>query len=329
MMNRRLFIKSSSLVAAAVSIDVQAIAAESYKQKFPKLRFGICADLHYDIMPDGLSRINKFIDAMQAEKVDFIVQMGDFCKVLPQNQPLLDAWSRFKGPRYHVIGNHDTDGGSTREQVVEFWKMPAKYYSFDQKGYHFVVLDANEGEATPVRKYPSMLSHQQLSWLEKDLESTTLPVMVFVHQGLDSDSGVENAMKVRYILEQANAKSKTKKVHMVFSGHHHKDYMNTINGIHYIQINSMSNHFMGKKYMAPSFNEAVLAKYPKLKEVCPYKEPLWATVAIDTSGIFKLSGQKSSFLGKSPSERGRPRLDDIVPAVPYVSDWTIDLTSGG
>jgi len=98
MMNRRLFIKSSSLVAAAVSIDVQAIAAESYKQKFPKLRFGICADLHYDIMPDGLSRINKFIDAMQAEKVDFIVQMGDFCKVLPQNQPLLDAWSRFKGP---------------------------------------------------------------------------------------------------------------------------------------------------------------------------------------------------------------------------------------
>lgn len=324
-MNRRLFLKNTSLIAVAASIDAKAVVSESKSQISPKIRFGICADLHYDIMPDGLSRINKFIDAMSDERVDFIIQMGDFCKVLPQNQPLLDAWSRFKGPSYHVIGNHDTDGGSTREQVVKFWKMPAKYYSFDQKGYHFIVLDANEGEATPTRKYPSTLSHQQLSWLEKDLESTLLPVMVFVHQGLDSDSGVENAMKVRYILEQAN--SKKKKVHAVFSGHHHKDYMNTINGIRYIQINSMSNHFLGKKYMAPSFSEEILEKTPKLKEVCPYKEPLWATVTIDASDVFALSGQKSSFLGKSPSERGKPKLDDIIPAVPYVSDRKFNLTA--
>lgn len=325
-MDRRLFIKSTSLIVAGSSIEATAIAADHTPSKFPKIRFGICADLHYDIMPDGLSRINKFIDAMNAEKADFIIQMGDFCKVLPQNKPLLDAWGRFKGPKYHVIGNHDTDGGSTREQVVAFWKMPAKYYSFDQRGYHFIVLDANEGEAAPSRKYPSTLGHQQLSWLEKDLKSTLLPVMVFVHQGLDSDSGVENAMKVRYILEQANAHSRNKKVHAVFSGHHHKDYMNVINGIHYIQINSMSNHFIGKKHMAASFDEATLEKYPKLREVCPYKEPLWAMVDIDVSGIFTLLGQKSSFLGKSPSERGRARLDDIIPAVPYVSDRKINLT---
>ena len=30
---------------------------------------------------------------------------------------------------------------------------------------------------------------------------------------------------------------------MVFSGHHHQDYRNIINGIKYIQINSMSYHY--------------------------------------------------------------------------------------
>lgn len=324
-MNRRFFIKNTSLAAAIATVGLPSYANEGKAPKFPKLKFGICADLHYDIMPDGMERLSKFIDSMNTQKVDFIIQMGDFCKALPSNQPLLDAWSKFKGPRYHVIGNHDTDGGFTRDQVAAFWRMPAKYYSFDLKGYHFVVLDGNEGKATPERKYPSEFTDEQLLWLEKDLNDTKLPTMVFVHQGLDNEAGVQNATKVRYILEQANAKSK--KVLVVFSGHHHKDYMNTINGIHYIQINSMSNHFLGKKYMSPSFGPEILEKYPKLKEVCPYKEPLWASVEIDTAGIFNLKGQKSSFLGKSPSERGKPRLDDLTPAVAYVSDRKIDLNS--
>ncbi|NIP96728.1 MAG: alkaline phosphatase, partial [Akkermansiaceae bacterium] len=48
------------------------------------------------------------------------------------------------GPRYHVIGNHDTDGGYQREQTVAWWKMTARYYSFDHAGTHFVVLDGND-----------------------------------------------------------------------------------------------------------------------------------------------------------------------------------------
>ncbi|WP_199118169.1 metallophosphoesterase [Pedobacter sp. ASV28] len=319
-MNRRSFIKGTSIAALVSGMGWPLKASMSKNLSFKKLKFGICADLHYDIMPDGLDRINAFINQMNAEKVDFIIQMGDFCKVNHNNKPLLDAWNKFKGPKHHVLGNHDMDGGFTFEQVLDFWGAKEPYYSFDMNGFHFIVLNANEGKVTTERKYPSNFSNRQLTWLEKDLKITPLPSMVFLHQGLDNDSGVENAMKVRYILEQANLSANGKKVHMVFSGHHHKDYMNTINGIRYIQINSMSYYFIGKKYMANTYGEEIMSKYPKLKEVCPYTTPLWATVEVDATGNFKLNGQKAMFLGKSPKERGKPYLDDISPAASIVSD---------
>ena len=323
-MNRRFFIKSSSLVLTAAQI--QGVAASYSDNKYAPLRFGICADLHQDVMHDGPERLQAFINDMNDKKVDFIIQMGDFCRPYDYNKIILDIWKQFKGPDFHVIGNHDTDGGFTRDQVVEYWGAKAKYYSFDLKGYHFIVLDGNEGEPTPARKYPSTFSKTQLLWLEKDLDNTRLPVMVFVHQGLDNDAGVENGMKVRYILEQANKKNRAGKVHLVFSGHHHCDYYNNINGIHYIQINSMSYHFMGKKYMRSSYSEDILLKHPKLLETTPYKDPLWATVSVQQDGSVTLTGKKSVFVGPAPRERGEDYLDDIYPGVPYISDRNLKLT---
>ncbi len=41
------------------------------------------------------------------------------------------------------------DGGFTREQTIEYWGMPTKYYSFDMKGYHFIILDGNDKRDPP------------------------------------------------------------------------------------------------------------------------------------------------------------------------------------
>ncbi len=101
-------------------------------------------DLHHDIMHDSIDRLSAFIKDMNAENPDFIIQGGDFCVPKKENTPLIDVWNQFKGPKYHVIGNHDTDGGYNRDQVVEFWNAKAKYYSFDANGFHIVVLDGNE-----------------------------------------------------------------------------------------------------------------------------------------------------------------------------------------
>ena len=49
--------------------------------------------------------------------------------------------------KYHVLGNHDADSIS-KEQFLANIKNTnisdgSKYYSFDLKGLHFIVLDAN------------------------------------------------------------------------------------------------------------------------------------------------------------------------------------------
>ncbi len=108
------------------------------------IRFGLCADVHKDVVHDADIRLKTFIDRINREKVDFITQLGDFCRPYDYNQGFLDIWNQFEGPRYHVLGNHDTDGGFTREQTLKFWGTKDKYYSCGLDGYHFVVLDGND-----------------------------------------------------------------------------------------------------------------------------------------------------------------------------------------
>jgi 3',5'-cyclic AMP phosphodiesterase CpdA len=101
-----------------------------------RLRFGLIADVHQDIMHDSEQRLRSFIESMRLARPDFILQMGDFCTPIDRNRTFLEIWKSFDGPRYHVLGNHDTDGGFTREQTLAFWNMPARFYSFEAGGVH-------------------------------------------------------------------------------------------------------------------------------------------------------------------------------------------------
>ena len=84
-----------------------------------RLRFGLCADVHKDIMHDADERLRVFIERMRREKVDFVLQLGDFCRPYDYNRSFMEVWESFPGHRFHVHGNHDIDGGFTREQTME------------------------------------------------------------------------------------------------------------------------------------------------------------------------------------------------------------------
>lgn len=288
-----------------------------------KVRFGMITDLHHDIMHDGIDRLSAFIKEMNQESPDFIIQGGDFCFPKKGNLPLMEVWNRFKGAKYHVIGNHDTDGGFTREQVVDFWSAKGKYYSFDVNGFHFVVLDGNENNESEYRPkgYARYISPVQLDWLKKDLNDTVLPTVVFCHQGLDNDSGgLENGTQLRYTLEQANKKAGQQKVVLVISGHHHQDYYNYINQIHYVQINSASYQWLGDNYKESRYSEEVDKSHPNIKYTVPYKDPIWAMIEIEGKGKITIKGKRTVFVGSSPEKLGVKMDDYIYPIVPYISD---------
>ncbi|MBD8489500.1 metallophosphoesterase [Echinicola sp. CAU 1574] len=324
-MDRKEFIKIGALGTLAMSFSPLAFSAE---KKDKKVRFGIITDLHYDIMHNGQERISAFISKMNEDQPDFIIQLGDFCVPKPENQSLLDTWNKFPGEKYHVIGNHDTDGGFNRDQVVEFWDAKAKYYSFDKNGFHFVVLDGNEHNESPNRPkgYARYISPDQLEWLEKDLSQTSLPTIVFCHQGLDNEmAGIENGMPVRYALEKANKEAEFQKVILVLSGHHHQDYYNHINDIHYVQINSASYYWLGDKYKTIRYSKEVDETNPWIKYTAPYKDPLWAMVEISQKGKIFVEGRKTSWVGPSPEEMEIPSNQGIYPIVSEISNRDLKI----
>ena len=206
--SRRVFLQQTSLLtASSVIFPLLSESARDPLSSARPLRFGVIADVHKDVMHDADQRLAAFVERATEAKVDFIIQMGDFCVPKVANQGFMDIWRRWKGPNYHVIGNHDTDGGYSREQTVAYYDMPSRYYSFEEGDFHFVVLDGNDRPADHVSGYPCYINAEQQAWLKEDLSATTRPTLVMVHQSLErpEDGGVQNGEAIRRILEEAAA----------------------------------------------------------------------------------------------------------------------------
>lgn len=78
--------------------------------------------------------------------------------------------------------------------------------------------------------------------------------LVFSHQSFEeNDDGIENRSEIRDIFEKENHKASFNKVAASFCGHHHTDFVSEINGIHDIQINSMSYQWLGDKYQTVQY----------------------------------------------------------------------------
>lgn len=318
-MQRREFIKNTIAGGVALTLPLSVLSG-CRKQIGESITFGVCADVHKDIMHDANERLKKFIDVAQKAEVDFIIQLGDFCRPYQNNNSFLKVWESFQGEKYHVLGNHDMDGGFSRDSVLKFWSAVSKYYSFDSNEIHFIVLDGNDIDPSPDKAsgYARFIGKEQQNWLKRDLRSTHKHVVIFSHQSLENDEGVENRIEIRKILTNENKRAGFTKIIACFSGHHHTDYYTQIDDIYYVQINSMSYSWLGDKYKTIRYSKEIDAKYPWIKYTVPYKEPLFAMVKINNSAI-TISGKKSEFVGPGPKELGVPKIHG-APIVPYISN---------
>lgn len=108
-----------------------------------------------------------------------------------------------KMPYKCTLGNHDVWGWSKKESQTDgserLWGKkwftdllgyPNTYYSFNQGGWHFVVLD--NIFLTP-DGYNGVIEPAQMEWLAGDLASTKLPTLVLTHIPLLSITPVVGA----------------------------------------------------------------------------------------------------------------------------------------
>ncbi len=269
-----------SRILACLLLGMIAVAGVSAEET-RLVSFGLITDTHICDKPDqssaislnaspryftgGIAKLELFAKSMNDAKVAFIAELGDFSDnpvnaALPtdRKRQLAQSFQQmgeekmalFKGPRYHVFGNHDTDQISKQDVQATLVNtgIPAgqTYYSFNKGSVHFIVLDAGfKADGTPyaASNYTwddANIPAAELAWLKTDLASTNLPTVLLTHQLLnpqeqidpnfDVQHSLHNAAAIRSILEASG------KVIAVFSGHYHDGGFQTVNGISYVVL---------------------------------------------------------------------------------------------
>lgn len=301
---RRGFVKTSS--ATLLSLAIPESAARLFSSE-NKLKIGLISDLHVDIIHDGEARLRAFLDEMKKKKPDALIQMGDFAIPTPENLRVIQSFKEAHPRAFHVLGNHDMDGGYTREAVAKTFGMPGLYYSVDLGSIQLIVLDGND-PGSPKYKggYPSYIGSEQQSWLISELEKATQPVLVVSHQPIAGIYTIDNPQEIQEILSRYSSK-----ILLAINGHAHVDQHIQVGGVNYVHINSASYYWVGEKLKHESMSSDVHEKFPSLAFTCPYADPIFAMLILDPkSKKISIQGKKSQWIGPSPLELGYTILSE-------------------
>ena len=257
--DRREFMFAAACVAAG---GIGAKAAGT-----PPVRFGIVGDMHYADLPDAvddpgtrcyrdaLVKLRDCVRTMNARKVDFMVELGDMKDLMPTKAATLEClreieaeFSRFRGARYHVLGNHEMDCLTKKEFLScvsnSGQKEALAHYSFSVGGVTFVVLDPNY--TSKMEDYApgnfnfkdANVPPDQMKWLAGVLEAAPGAVVVFSHQLVDP--ACPDCMRIRNAAEIRSLFERSGKVKAVFTGHHHIGHCAVHNGIFYYTLRALA-----------------------------------------------------------------------------------------
>ncbi len=263
-MKKVLFIFVASLMLTACGPSTTKNEQISSDNDFS---FVFVTDIHLTTDRHAVEGFTQAIDTINRLNPDFVLTGGDnIMDALAQNYAHSDSLynlfaatiERLNMPVYSTMGNHEVFGLYESSGVDpshdEFGKqlyenrLAKRYYSFDHKNWHFIVLDAIG--FTDDRHYYGHIDDEQLAWLQSDLEKTgkKTPIVVSTHipllsvgsqimegptKAMGPGSIVTNADEVRKLLEQYNTK-------LVLQGHLHFLEDINYNGIHYITGGAVS-----------------------------------------------------------------------------------------
>lgn len=161
--------------------------------------FIFMTDIHVQPEMGAAEGFKIAIDTANKLDADFVLTGGDLVYDalrgnFPRSDSLFRLYKRLAGqlnkPVYHCLGNHElfgiypeSDVDSTHPDykygMFERHLGPS-YYSFDHKGWHFIVLNSLEVDG---KKYIGYINEPQIKWLTEDLKSVNpnTPVVVMVH----------------------------------------------------------------------------------------------------------------------------------------------------
>lgn len=266
-----------TFIIAVISIVISCTTQQKERVKSENnFSFVFMTDIHVEPERHATEGLLQAIDTINKMAPDFVLTGGDnIMDALGQNWERSDSLynlfektiGNLKMPVYSTMGNHEVFGLYKQSGISpenNFYgkklyenRIAKRYYSFDHKNWHFIVLDGIG--ITEDRHYFGHVDSVQVEWLKKDLASVEKdkPIAVSIHIPLLSigeqimsgptaafsqSSILTNANEVRKLLEQYNVK-------LVLQGHLHFLEDINYNGIHYITGGAVcSNWWQGTRY---------------------------------------------------------------------------------
>jgi 3',5'-cyclic-AMP phosphodiesterase len=216
-LDRRTFLKTAALTGAgAVLGGTAAFDLISDTRKPGSFDFVFFTDTHIEPELDAPHGCDMCFAKIAARKPEFAIMGGDHVYDATsvgadRANSVFDLYKKTEQsleiPVHHAIGNHDPFG------IIEKSGVPSNdpaygkkmyedrigrtYYSFDHKGYHFVVLDSIQ--PTDDRLWEARIDEKQMTWLADDLKTAGngTPVIGVVHVPLVTAFGTFAADRIR------------------------------------------------------------------------------------------------------------------------------------
>ena len=261
-MKRRYLLKQAGwLTAGSILTANAATAGENNKKKKPVLTLAHITDVHIRPEENVPPRYKQCLDDVLKHKIDFILNGGDSIHAADYNditrRRVTEQWaawdecmSRVKAyGMFSCIGNHDpwwaapspNDEMYGKAYVVKRLNIPHRYYSFNRKGWHFIILDGNNEKIS--------LDGEQYNWLVNDLEKTAsgTPTLVMSHFPVFGATPIlvggnhSDNKKLKDLFYQHHDK-----VRVVLSGHNHLYDKTMYNNVWYCCNGAMSGFWWGK-----------------------------------------------------------------------------------
>lgn len=264
-MNRRNLLKAAAALPLAHALPSPA-GAKSAERRFS---FVFLSDCHIRPELDADRGCRLCFEQVSASDHDFVINGGDHVEdalAVGRDRAtlLMDLFQQTEKAHlrkkvYHVLGNHDCLGvfpesgvsPSEPDYGKQFYvdRFGPRYYAFDHKGVHFVVLDSVG--LTADRSYEGRVDAEQLAWLSDDLARlpAATPVIAVMHIPLltamrcyEPESWlntphnwtyVENGREVLRIFRDHN-------VLAVLQGHSHAFEQIRLNGISFITTGAVA-----------------------------------------------------------------------------------------
>ncbi|MEN8229732.1 MAG: metallophosphoesterase, partial [Bacteroidota bacterium] len=211
--------------------------------------FTFLTDIHIQPELRATEGFQMAIDSVNAIAPDFVITGGDLVyDVLNASHERADSLYNlykemtkgFNMPVYNTMGNHEIYGYASSEadpQHSEYGekmyenRIGKRYYSFDHKGWHFMILDGIEKGEANGGAYIGKVDSTQLTWIKKELEqldpetpivlATHIPLVSIFPQILHGPLYADNQGSLVTNQQQVLALFRKMNLKLVLQGHLH------------------------------------------------------------------------------------------------------------